>query len=416
MNGYFPDAWKHAIITLLPKKGKDTKLAINYRPISLLSSIGKIFEKIILSRLKEHANNNNIIPNFQHGFRENTATNHQLLRLTNLVVSGFNNRETTGGAFLDVEKAFDRVWHDGLLLKLIELNFPPYVIMIINNFLKNRSFQIRISSTLSRTAYASAGCPQGSLLSPLLYNIFTHDFPTTPTVHICLFADDAAIIFQACSPDIVRINLQKYLKKFQVWLTKWRIKINVSKRQAIIFKIGHYRNRMQCLKLFRTNIPWTTNIEYLGVTLDSKLTFKNHLSKITCKFKQTLMMLLPLLNKNSTLSHNSKRQIYLQYLQPILTYACQIWGCAAITNINKLQVLQNRALRIILNYPQFIARKYLHNDANIQPLNERIRTLAENFHSQISSHPNISISSQANAIITGFLNHPIHSTILQSNF
>ncbi|GFT26360.1 RNA-directed DNA polymerase from mobile element jockey [Trichonephila clavipes] len=191
MNGYFPDAWKHAIITLLPKKGKDNKLAINYRPISLLSSIGKLFEKIILSRLKEHANNNNIIPSFQHGFRENTATNHQLLRLTNLVVGGFNNHETTGGAFLDVEKAFDRVWHDGLLLKLTELNFPPYVIMIINNFLRNRSFQIRISSTLSRTAYASPGCPQGSLLSPLLYNIFTHDFPTAPTVHICLFADDA---------------------------------------------------------------------------------------------------------------------------------------------------------------------------------------------------------------------------------
>ncbi|GFX63094.1 RNA-directed DNA polymerase from mobile element jockey [Trichonephila clavipes] len=300
MYGYFPDAWKHAIITLLPKKGKDTKLAINYRPISLLSSIGKIYEKIILSRLKEHADNNNIIPSFQHGFRENTATNHQLLRLTNLVVSGFNNHETTGGAFLDVEKAFDRVWHDGLLLKLIELNFPPYIIMIINNFLRNRTFQIKISSTLSRTACASAGCPQGSLLSPLLYNIFTHDFPTAPTVHICLFADDAAIISQACSPDIVRINLQKYLKKLQVWLTKWRIKINVNKSQAIIFKRGNYRNRMQYLKLFRTNIPWTTNVEYLGVTLDYKLNFKNHLTKITCKFKKTLMILPHFLTRTLT--------------------------------------------------------------------------------------------------------------------
>ncbi|GFW12259.1 hypothetical protein TNCV_5112041 [Trichonephila clavipes] len=87
--------------------------------------------------------------------------------------------------------------------------------MIINNYLRNRSFQIRISSTLSRTAYASAGCPQGSLLSPLLYNIFTHDFPTAPTVHICLFADDAAIISQACNPDVGRINLQNYLKRLQ---------------------------------------------------------------------------------------------------------------------------------------------------------------------------------------------------------
>ncbi|GFS50046.1 hypothetical protein TNIN_152731 [Trichonephila inaurata madagascariensis] len=95
-------------------------------------------------------------------------------------------------------------------------------------------------------------------------------------------------------------------------------------------------------------------------------------------------MLLPFLNKNSLLSRNSKRQIYLQYLQPILTY--QIWGCAATYNINKLQVLQNRALRIILNYPRYIARKYLHRDSRIQPLNERIRSLTATFHSQISSH------------------------------
>ncbi|GFY41053.1 reverse transcriptase domain-containing protein [Trichonephila inaurata madagascariensis] len=125
-------------------------------------------------------------------------------------------------------------------------------------------------------------------------------------------------------------------------------------------------------------------------------------------------MLLPLLNKNSNLSRNSKRLIYLQYLQPVLTYACQIWGCAAPTNVNNLQVLQNRALRILLNYPQYIARKYLHRDAGIQPLNER--SLATKFHSQISTHPNMSISVQAQAITTGRFNHPIHSTYLPNIF
>ncbi|GFY16046.1 RNA-directed DNA polymerase from mobile element jockey [Trichonephila clavipes] len=137
-----------------------------------------------------------------HLERSETSTNHQLLRLTNRVINGFNSGDTTGGAFLDVEKAFDRVWHDGLLYKMIKLNFPSYIIHLVNSYLSDRTFQVKILATLSRIGTVSAGSPQGSILSPLLYNIYTHDFPTTPTVDVCLFADDAAIIAQACNPDM----------------------------------------------------------------------------------------------------------------------------------------------------------------------------------------------------------------------
>ncbi|GFV23914.1 RNA-directed DNA polymerase from mobile element jockey [Trichonephila clavipes] len=307
VNGYFPPAWKHAIITLLPIPGKDAKFATNYRPISLLSTIGKIFEKIILKRLQEHTDSHNLIPNFQHGFRSETSTDHQLLCLTNRVINGLNSGDTTGGAFLDVEKAFDRVWHDGLIFKMIKLNFPSCIIHLINSYLSDRTFQVKILATLSRIGTVSAGSPQGSNLSPMLYNIYTHDFPTTPTVDVCLFADDAAIIAQACNPDMVRRYLQQYLKKLQSWLRKWRIKINVGKSQAVIFKKGQYRNRLQELKLFRSSIPWVRQVEYLGVTLDSKLTFNSHLRKITCKFKRILCILHPLLNRSSILSLRSKR-------------------------------------------------------------------------------------------------------------
>ncbi|GFW53014.1 RNA-directed DNA polymerase from mobile element jockey [Trichonephila clavipes] len=255
LDGYFPEAWKHAIITLLPKNGKDKKFAINYRPISLLSAIGKIFEKILLKRINQHADANNSIPDFQHGFREETATNHQLLRLTNLVIGGFNQHETTGGAFLDAEKAFDRVWHDGLIFKLIKLNFPLYIIKAINSYLRDRSFQVKITSTLSRTASISAGCPQGI--------------------------------------------------------------------------------RMQKLKLFGNSIPWATKVEYLGVTLDSKLT--------------------------SCPCHDEFRGPRSDYVrQPILTYACQIWGSAAPSNISKLQIEQNKALRIITSYPRHLHEEKAH--------------------------------------------------------
>ncbi|GFX50266.1 RNA-directed DNA polymerase from mobile element jockey [Trichonephila clavipes] len=349
INGYFPPAWKHAIITLLPKPGKDAKFATNCRPISLLSSIGKIFEKIILTRIQEHTDNNSLIPDFQHGFRSETSTNHQLLRLTNRVINEFNNGDTTEGAFLDVEKAFDRVWHDGLIFKMTKLNFPPYIIHLIYSYLSDRTFQIKTSATLSRIGAVSAGSPQGSILSPILYNIYTHDFPTTPTVDVCLFADDAAIIAQACNPDMVRRYLQQYLKKLQTWLRKWRIKINVAKSQAIIFIKGQYRNRLQELKLFRSNIPWVREVEYLGVTLDSKLTFNSHINKITCKFK-----------KSSLYPSPSAQQKF----DPITNFNIRMSNMGLCSSKKlKLQILQNRTLRIILNFPRFVARRYLHRDS-----------------------------------------------------
>ncbi|GFX42375.1 probable RNA-directed DNA polymerase from transposon X-element [Trichonephila clavipes] len=124
---YFPQEWKHALITVIPKAGKDDKFPDNYRPISLISSLGKIFEKVLLKHINRYCDENKIIPDFQHGFRSQTSTQHQLLRATNLIINGFNNKTYTVGLFLDVKKAFDRMWHDGLIYKMILFKFPTYL-------------------------------------------------------------------------------------------------------------------------------------------------------------------------------------------------------------------------------------------------------------------------------------------------
>ncbi|GFX28886.1 RNA-directed DNA polymerase from mobile element jockey [Trichonephila clavipes] len=207
---YFPQEWKHALITVIPKPGKDEKFPENYRPISLIRSLGKIFEKILLKHINSYCEENNIIPDFQHGFRRQTSTQHQLLRVTNLIVKGYTNKTYLVGMFLDVKKAFDRMWHDGLIYKMILFKFPTYLIKIIHSYLDNRAFNVKLNNVLSSQRPILASTPQGSILSPALYNIYTSDFPTDNNITVCLFADDAAIL---CTRNTVEeaINLTQKL-------------------------------------------------------------------------------------------------------------------------------------------------------------------------------------------------------------
>ncbi|GFU79073.1 probable RNA-directed DNA polymerase from transposon BS [Trichonephila clavipes] len=188
---YFPQEWKHALITVIPKPGKDKRFPENYR---LISSLGKIFEKILLNKINSHCEENSKILVFQHGFGQQTSTQHQLLRVTNHITNGYNNRTYTVGLFLDVKKAFDRMWHDGLIYKMIIFNFPTYLIKIIHSYLDNRTFNVKYNNVHSNQRPILASTPQGSILSPALYNIYTSDFPTANNTSVCLFADDAAIL------------------------------------------------------------------------------------------------------------------------------------------------------------------------------------------------------------------------------
>ncbi|GFS56196.1 RNA-directed DNA polymerase from mobile element jockey [Trichonephila clavipes] len=156
---------------------------------------------------------------------------------------------------------------------MIYLNYRPYLIPTIADYLNDLTFQVRIQATESKIGQIQAESPQESILSPILNNIYTQDFPTSPLVGICLFADAAAILSQSNAHHEVRTGLQKYLIKLKRWLTLWRISINTSKSRAVIFKKGNFRNNLQPLKLFRCSITWYDEVEYLGVTLDKK----NHL-------------------------------------------------------------------------------------------------------------------------------------------
>lgn len=374
--GHFPQTWKHALIMPISKPGKNKTSPGSYRPISLLSTISKLFEKVIQKRLSLFINKNNIIPKFQYGFRAKHSTIHQLSRLTQIIEKGFETKSHTLGVFLDISAAFDKVWQNGLLFKLYTIGTPMYILKTISSFLFQRTFQVRLNKALSTKRNIKSGVPQGSILSPILYNIFIHDFPSTNST-VAMFADDTALLNQNVDPILAKVRLQNDLEIVYNWMKKWKLSLNVNKSQAKVFTLTQIQDPPE-LNINNTNIPWNpkdSSIKYLGVNLDKKLNWKIHINTKIAQAHARLALLYPLINRKSKLKTKCTLLIYKSILRPLLTYGCQVWGTASQTHLKKIQTFQNKILRISVNAPWFIRNVHLHKDLEMQTINEFIKNI-----------------------------------------
>lgn len=172
---YFPEKWKTATILAFHKTGKDPKEPASYKPISLLATLSKILENLILSRIRTECNLEEKLNETQYGFKRKRSTIKQLVRLTFDIKNKQNQNKSTAAIFLDIEKAFDTVWHDILIVKLKNFGVKTYIGKAIDSFLKNRTFRVKIADAFSTTKKIAAGVPQGSILGPVLY-IYNNDF------------------------------------------------------------------------------------------------------------------------------------------------------------------------------------------------------------------------------------------------
>lgn len=291
---HFLKQWKQSHIIVIPKPGKDSTFPQNYRPISLLSNLSKITEKIIQVRLLNDLQKSNIIPPKQYGFIKNHDTNLQLLRVTDHIIKGFNNKQKTDMILFDVEKAFDRVWHPGLIAKLCKAKVNFRIIELIDSFLSNRSFQIQTDRHLSTTRKIEAGVPQGAVLSPTLYNVYTHDIPKHPKTDLALYADDTAIYTTSKSEKIITERLQEHTDHLLTYYNKWGIRINPQKTQAILIS-KHRKTPYNNIKINNDYIIWAKQVKYLGLIIDSGLTYNQHLKYQANKARGAPKQLYPLL-------------------------------------------------------------------------------------------------------------------------
>lgn len=234
-NNIFPQAWKKATVIGIPKPGKPKTEPSSYRPISLLNVFGKVYERLIYKRLRDFAETKGLIPNEQFGFRTQHSSVHQVHRIIERIHVGQQRGLMTGAVFFDIAKAFDKVWHNGLLYKLYKLGVPDRLVLIIRDFLSNRTFRFRIEGALSSPHPIRAGVPQGSVISPLIFTLFTSDIPKDRKAQLALFADDTAIYHTGSGQDSIARTLQTAVDRLGKWFRKWRIEVNPDKSQAVFF-------------------------------------------------------------------------------------------------------------------------------------------------------------------------------------
>lgn len=383
---YFPNCWKHAKVIALHKPGKPTNNPNSYRPISLLSSISKILERIILKRITQHTEANEIIPEQQCGFRAKRSTTFQINNVLNNARDNLNQQKSTGMIFLDVEKAFDRVWHKGLLYKMIKLNFPIGITKMVESFLHERTFAVCIEGQFSDRANISYGLPQGAVLSPTLYNIYTYDIIEETTPEMTLFADDTAIYHSATKADDVIEALKSKGKKVQAYMRKWKISINKEKTQGLYITRRRKKELPgESINIFNEDIKWSSNIKYLGMVIDKKISLKKHIDYVAQRADTALRLLYPLISRTSKLCTYNRLLLYKLAIRPIFTYGCPAFEGIAKSQISKLQIIQNKFLRIILNKSRYEKITDMHSEAKIPLVGEYIKKLQGNFKQRLET-------------------------------
>lgn len=280
------------------------------------------------------------------------------------------------------------MWHPGLLFKLKQI-LPYDLYVLLQSYLTDRTFVVRINNSYSKEHEVLASVPQGSVLGPLLYSIYTADLPTCNQTILATFADDIAIL--ASNSDVRHANsaVQNHLNRIVQWAQRWRIQFNPHKCQHITFT---NRSVKYTPIIINNNvIPQVDFVRYLGMYLDRRLTWRFHVAQTRKAIVARARLLHPLLGRRSTLYLKTKRRIYLTMIAPIWRYGIELYGSTSASNLNRIQQQQSKILRVITSAPFYVSNLTLHNDLNISFVRDtyigQYGKLFNNF--KHSSNPNI---------------------------
>ena len=316
--GVYPSIWKKANIIPIHKKN-NRQCKNNHRPISLLPIFSKIFEKPVFDEIYDHLSIHGLLTDKQSGFRPGDSTVNQLISITHQIYKAFDEvpSKETRAVFLDLLKAFDRVWHEGLIYKLQCNGISGDLLVLLKDFLKNRKQRVVLNGKSSDWLTVSAGVPQGSVLGPLFFLIYINDLVENVSCDVRLFADDTSLFSVVNDVATTAFEMNYDLEKIKLWAWQWKMQFNTEKTEEVIFSTKRIKPDHPPLKLGDDVISQTLEHKHLGMVLDSKLDFKSHLREAIVKARRGIGMMKHL---SRYVSRDVLIQLYKLYVRPHLDY------------------------------------------------------------------------------------------------
>ena len=333
--GQLPNAWKTATLIPLLKKNKPPKDApTGYRPISLTSCIGKLAERIINGRLHWWLEHNNTISPCQAGFRSNYTTEDQQARLTQKIQDGFQMNKDTIAVFVDLEKAYDKVWRQGLFIKICESGIHSNMYRWINNFLTDRRIATKLDGATSPKECLREGIPQGSSLSCTLFNLYINDIvKCLQDTHVALYADDLVIWSSSTNMYSAQANINTSLRNLWTYCNLWKLWLNTSKTVYTIFSTRYKVERSVKIKYGGEELKKDDAPVYLGMQLEPKLSMRKHMEAAATKARRRLNIVKRLASTKWGANKRALRQLYKGYVRPTLEYSSAALSTASDTNL-----------------------------------------------------------------------------------
>ena len=367
-NGVFPDKMKTAKIIPIFKSG-DREDCTNYRPISLLPQISKILEKLFNRRLSEFLEKYKVISPTQYGFRENMSTCFALTELVDEITASLDQKLCTMGVFIDLKKAFDTVDHQLLCKKIEFYGIRGVALNWITSYLANRSQFVSIDGIHSRLSHVSCGVPQGSVLGPKLFILYVNDLCNVSNLVKCiLFADDTSLFCSDANINRMFERVSSVLASMCRWFAINKLSLNVLKTSYMLFRNNtaidtELSINGVCLERVRVAI-------FLGVLIDEHLNWKPHIARVQSKLSKTTAILYKC---SQIIDSCSMRIPYCSIFLPYIHYCSEIWGNTYHSNINRIIIIQKRAIRLLFGAGRLDHTTPLFQRANILKFTDLVK-------------------------------------------
>jgi len=373
--GVLPGLCKNADIVPIPKPGRDSSLEKNYRPISLLLIISRLFESMIHRRLYFWAEKNSHIPSTQAAYREYSNSIHPLIRLTQDIRSGFNYGKQTFAVRLDLKKAFDSVNGDYLCFVLHKMGLRGCMLSWVRSFLSDRRYRV-VRPGVTEYVDFGVGVPQGSGLSPLLFILFISECSHLLHCPHAEYADDITLWYSGSCPYTIRAMLNADLRVIERWARRMRLQFGDKNQYYLFHPSGAPAiniERIGGLQFYSTSLTRATDFVLLGVHFDHALTFKWHLEHLEAKIKRRANILRCVRAAKLVNNAEALLVLYKGWIRPKIEYASEIYGTFAPTHAQALERVQALCLRIILGATKSTPHVILQNEASVSSLSSRRR-------------------------------------------